>query len=261
MFVQAFDTSAGQYYKSVVYAIIKRTCVPMLGVPECMIQDEELAILYNPIINCFELLPEFDSAWKIVTNIPTRDIKLNYIVIQPERIGWKALAETQIGQYSDYGITSVMGYTDIIDQTAVIRKLLTDKRVGTQETGIRIRKPEDFSDWTYILTQKDADDLISAYDAFHDATIDQIHYEESDTRAFVVTVRLSVCDEQILQLCFEGVIALNLRTQIEWQREMAYTALTVGDRLITWVVDGAAQNLPNENTGIQALSLKWRVIQ
>ena len=68
-------------------------------------------------------------------------------------------------------------------------------------------------------------------------------------------------NEKTLELCFEGVIALNLRTQIEWQREMAFASLHVGNRLITWVVDESTQCLPNENTGIQALNLKWRAIE
>jgi len=261
MYVQAFDKLAGQYYKSVVYAIIACKGQPLLGVPETLCHNEEFAVLYNPIIHCFELLPRFDSSRRLVAGIPTMERNSNYTVIQPEQTGWEALPEAQVAQYAEDRVVSVVGYSDILDRPAIISRFLTDKRIHAPEAGIRIRKPEDSDKWTYVLTQQDANDLTSVCNNFHDAVIDQIHYEETDTRSFTVTVTLSMADEKTLQLCFEGVVALNLRTQIAWQREMAFASVHVGNRLITWVVDGSTQSLPNENTGIQALNLKWREIE
>ena len=60
-------------------------------------------------------------------------------------------------------------------------------------------------------------------------------------------------------LCFEGVIGMNLRTQIHWQREMMSADLTVTDSLVTWVVDSTVAEMHPQSTWIQALSLKWRV--
>lgn len=196
MFVQAYDKDAGQHYKSVVYAIIKRKEVPLLNIPEAFRQDEELAILYNPIINCFELLPQFDESLINVANIPTLDRKLNYIIIQPGQAGWNALTKAQIEQCTDDGIVSVAGYSDVIDQPAIIRRLLTDKRIGAQEAGICIRIPEDSDEWTYISTQKDANKVADFYNDFHDATVDQIHYEETDARSFKATVTLSAYNKK-----------------------------------------------------------------
>ena len=261
MYVQAFDKPTGQHYKSVVYARIVCKEIAEPRVPTELCQNEAFAVLYNPIIDCFELLPQFDISWELFAGIRTMKRKLNYTVIQPDQAGWKALPEAQVPQYAENRVVSIVGYAEIIDQPTIISRFLSDKRINAQEAGIPIRMPEDSNEWTYVLTQQDANRLISAYNNFHDAVIDQIHYVETDTRSFAVTVTLSMYKKKTLELCFEGVIALNLRTQIEWQREMAFASLHVGTRLITWVVDESTQCLPNENTGIQALNLKWRAIE
>jgi hypothetical protein len=246
MYVQVFDKPTEQYYKSVVYAIIECKEMPVSGVSTELSRNEEFAVLYNPIIDCFELLPKFDISWELFAGIPTMNRKLNYTVIQPAQVGWKALPEALIAQYTEDRVVSAIGFSDIIDQPAIIRRFLTDKRINAQEAGIPIRIPEDANEWTYVLTQQDANGLTSVYNNFHDAVIDQIHYVETDTRSFAVTVTLSMDNEKTLELCFEGVIALNLRTQIEWQREMAFASLHVGNRLITWIVDESTQCLPNK---------------
>ena len=261
MYVQVFDKPTERYYKSVVYAIIECKETPVSGVSTELSRNEEFAVLYNPIFDCFELLPQFDISWELFAGIPTMERKLNYTVIQPAQVGWKALPEALIAQYTEDRVVSAIGFSDIIDQPAIIRRFLTDKRINAQEAGIPIRIPEDANEWTYVLTQQDANGLTSVYNNFHDAVIDQIHYVETDTRSFAVIETLSMDNEKTLELCFEGVIALNLRTQIEWQREMAFASLHVGNRLITWIVDESTQCLPNENTGIQALNLKWRAIE
>ena len=261
MYVQAFDKFTERYYKSVVYAIIRRKSAPVLNIPEALCHDEELAVLFNPITNCIELLPQFEDARKLVAGVPTRVSKLNYTIIQPDRAEWKALDKNQTEQYTNERVVSVVGYPEIIEQHAIIRRLFADRRIDIRETNIRIRIPEDSDEWTYVLTQEDADKLTASHNNFHDAVIDQIHYTETDSRAFMATVTVLTGDKKTLCLCFEGVIALNLRTQIEWQREMAFASLNVDNRSITWVVDESAQCLPDENTGIRALSLKWRVME
>lgn len=260
MYVQVFDKKTERYYKSIVYALFKCRAMLPLGVP-AELSDEELAVLYNPIENCFELVPQLDISWKLVAGIPTMEHNLNYTVIQSTQIGWKALPEAILAQYTEARVVSVVGFSDIIDQPAIIGRFLTEKQIHAQELGIRIRKPEDSEEWTYILTQQDANDLMSVYNNFHEAVIDKIHYMENDTRDFIATVVLSMAEGKTLELCFEGVIALNLRTQIQWQREMAFASIHVGNRLITWIVDESTQCLPKENTGIQALNLKWKAIQ
>ena len=115
MYVQAFDKKTERYYKSIVYALFKCRATLPLGVP-AELSDEELAVLYNPIDNCFELVPQLDISWKHVAGIPTMEHNLNYTVIQSTQIGWKALPEAILAQYTEARVVSVVGFSDIIDQ-------------------------------------------------------------------------------------------------------------------------------------------------
>lgn len=247
MYVQVHDTNAKGQFRSVVYAILEKK--EMTGP---IVQVEVWAVVLDPREDCFAVIP-----WR-TPGLPLGEKGSNYTVIQPDRSGWEVCSEEQLSALSEFKLVSAAGYADVVGDPVWLSRLLQNGKLPREGSGVRVRAPEDSGSWNYVLSQEDAEALLSRSNHFHDSQIRQILYRETDERSFLAVVQLDTRALGEMELCFEGVIGMNLRTQIHWQREMMSADLTVTDSLVSWVVDSTVAEMHPQSTWIQALSLKWR---
>lgn len=239
MLIRVFDRENNRYYKSIVYGVVN---------------DLSDAIVLNPYTECFELAPHFDTSGILYGPL--------YEIIQPERKEWVAGAAADLQKlqdlFGDRAVNFLYGYEDVVGNYDFLLALLQQKPVEKAAAGIQFRSPEDEAQWNYIRTQEDADAFLKLFEGFHDSTLDQLSYEEDGIGTRKLT---AVFDNSgwygVAELCFEGLIAMNLRpTQENRCRDIYCASLLVKDESIFWEEEAFNQ----EGSYIKALNLKWRKI-
>lgn len=262
MFVHAFDPTCRKYYTSVVYALVRVREDGAFAPKDCD-AAEEYTVLYNPLRACFEFVPRFDQTVRVFAGIPTLHRTVRYTILQPDAADWIAASDRLIDRLNPavkHKVLSITGYAGVADNLPFFIRLIRQGAVPAAEANIPLRYPDDALFWTYIQSQEDADALLSEYHSFHDAVIDRMLYEEADDRTFRLTLTLG-CDAAQIQLCFEGVMEMNLKTQIQWQREMAFGHILVSDAYTLWMFNTRTEEaIDKDTTYIKALNLKWRKI-
>lgn len=243
MFVRVFDKVNNRYYKSLVYGLVNRGFF-------------EQAIVVNPDTNCFEL----------VHYLERNDPVPGYEVIQPERKGWitsdtKELTEINLHRRT-VAVDWLSGYEDVLHNRKFLLAILCKKTVPADQAGIELRGFEDEQDWNYILTQTDADAFMKQFAGFHDSVLNKLTYEEDDGIRKVTAVFDNTGWYGVAQLCFEGLVAMNLRpAQENFDRYIYGGTLLVKDECIFWADDALGdEGLSYEGSFIKALNLKWRKI-
>ena len=263
MYVHAYDPQSRNYYKSIVYALVQVKGSNPLGLPEDLDTGEEYAILYNPLRACFEFVPRFDQTIQVFAGIPTLNRTARYTIIQPGTDHWIPASSGFIDRLNpavNNKVLSITGYAGVVDHLPFCIRVMRDGSVSAEQAKIALRQPDDISVWTYLQSQEDADALLAEYHRFHDAVIDRMVYEEADDRTFRLTLTLG-CDEARILLCFEGVTEMHLKTQIDWQREMAFGHILVSDAYTLWMFNAETEEeISRDSTCVKALNLKWRKI-
>lgn len=249
MFVRVYDKLKREYYKSMVYGLINTGYY-------------EQAITYNPFSGCFELVDYFDKGRK--------NLSPAYQHINSNRDEWITVEKTSLLKLKKYcrvngsglEITCFNGYQEVFDDFGFLLRIIREKNVPAAETKLAPRDNEDISQWNYIRTQADANQFMKLFVAFHDSTLDKLNYEETygETR---LTVQFDNSGWYgIVELCFEGIIALNLRAPLEnYSREIYGATLLIRDESVFWADDELeVEDLSYPGTYIKALNLKWRKI-
>lgn len=249
MFVRAYDKYNNAYYKSIVYGIFD-------------IGYYQKAILFNPITKSFELVDYLDKEPK--------NPKPLYEIINSKADDWLLREGAYLIKFNHYfkekglekEITLFKGYPDIFDDFDFMVQILRDRKVPIDSANITIRENEDVNEWNYIKTQDDANQLMDLFACFHDSEIRELIYkEENETKELKVTIDNSGW-YGIIEMCFEGLIALNLRPPAEnYTSEIYGATLIVNNETIFWADDVMEkENFDYKGTYIKALNLKWRKI-
>ncbi|MDF2557686.1 MAG: uncharacterized protein K0R71_1514 [Bacillales bacterium] len=249
MFVRVYDKDNDRFYKSIVYGKLNQGYY-------------QQAILLNPFTCSFELVDYIDKSEQKLTP--------KYAVINSDQNGWVTYEKTYLLKFKKYckdhgfkdNVESFSGYDEVFQNFDFMFRLLNEKSVAKEQVNIQIRKPEDINIWTYISTEEDANDFLKDFVGFHDSIIEKIVYEEDyGQRRLTVTFDNSGW-YGIVELCFEGLIAMNLiPAQENFSREIYGGTLVVKDESIFWADDVLQNEEMNfEVSYIKALNLKWRKI-
>ena len=245
MFVRVSDKMNNRYYKSLVYGLVNRGFF-------------EQAIVIDPFTKCFELVHYLEKADPFPVPV--------YEVIQPERNGWITAGSAdliKLNLHSNHlSVDCLSGFEDVLNNRRFLSALIGKKRVYADKAGVQIRGFEDGEEWNYIVTQADADAFMDLFEGFHDSVINKLVYEEADQIRKVTAVFDNRCWYGVAELCFEGLVAMNLRpAQENFDRFIYGGTLLVKDECIFWA-DAAMkeENLSYEGSYIKALNLKWRKI-
>ena len=246
MFVRVSDKANNRFYKSQVYGLVN-----------CGLSEQ--AIVRNPYTNCFQLVHYFEKADSFFIPI--------YEVIQPERNGWIRASAADLIKLNlhskEVSVDYLFGYEDVLNNHEFLYSLLNKKCVHVDTAGVQIRSLEDEEEWNYIATQADADAFMKLFVGFHDSYLNKLTYEEDDYQTRQVTAIFdNTCWYGVAELCFEGLIAMNLRPAQENVSRYIYGGtLLVKDECIFWADDALEEeNLSYEGSYIKALNLKWRKI-
>ena len=250
MFVRVKDKKHNNYYKSMVYCLINTGYY-------------EKAILFNPFTRCFELIDCLDKE--------SKDLCPLYECINNNRDNWISHKNAYLLKIKKFfkckefeaSIQLLQGYPEVINDYAFILKMLKYQEVALSETTQEIRNNEDEQEWNYIRNQDDADEFMKLFVGFHDATLDKMSYEENYS-----TRQLNVIFDNsgwygVVELCFEGLLRMNLRAFSEnYSREIYNATLKVSDETVYWA-DGEtiSDNYQFNGTWIKALNLKWKKIK
>ena len=243
MFVRVFDKANSRYYKSLVYGLVNRGYF-------------EQAIVIDPYANCF----------RSVRYLEREDPLPGYEVIQEERTGWITAAPQVLNEINLHretvAVEDLSGYEDVLNHRKFLFALLINGSVPVDQAGIRLRRLSDAQDWNYIATQADADAFMELFTGFHDSCLNKLTYEENGQMRKVTAVFDNTGWYGVAELCFEGLIAMNLRpAQENFDRYLYGGTLLVKDECIFWADDALdGESLSYEGSYIKALNLKWRKI-
>lgn len=249
MFVRVFDKENDRYYKSIVYALVG-------------IGYYEQAIVVNPFTECFELVEYLEKTKPFPKPL--------YEVIQPQRNTWVTHGHVPLLKFAAFcnkqgknlDLQNITGFEDVVGNYNFLATILERKKVAVSEAGVTLRNPEEDQEWNYILTQQDADAFMKLFVGFHDSVLNKLVYEEDNQARQVTAVFDNSGWYGIVELCFEGLIAMNLRpAQENLSRELFDGTLLVKDACVFWADDYMQEeNLKFEGSYIKALNLKWRKI-
>lgn len=248
MFARVFDKKNRRYYRSIIYCAVNSGYYRQY-------------VVVNPHTGCFELVDYLDKTWE-----PTPLVE----IIQDDHPDWVSYENALLLKYKAWCIKHfkpmtlkfLWGYRDVCENYAFLNAMLERGSVPLGEFEIRLRELPDTDQWTYIHTQEDADAFMQVFAHFHDATLERLTYEEGSSTSKVTAVFDNRCWFGIAELCFEGVLSVNIRPPREnFSRELYEGTLTVRDEMVTWT----DRLLSNEETigcagHIIAMSLKWRKI-
>lgn len=252
MFARVFDKKTGFFYKSIIYGKLD-------------IGYYERNIVYNPREDAFELVDYLDKETK------DQSVLLPLIeIINSDRNEWVTYDKVNVlklnGFFKSNGINAFIkqysGYDEVYQDFDFMLRILRDRIVPKSDCSIQVRKPSDADQWTYINTQSDADAFFNVFAEFHDSTLDKLQYfEDYSERNLTVTFDNSGW-YGIVELCFEGLVSMNLRPALEnYSREIFSACLFVEDECIFWAdEDLGKEDLNHTGSFIKALNLKWRKI-
>lgn len=252
MFARVFDKKTGLFYKSIIYGKLD-------------IGYYERNIVFNPKDEAFELVDYLDKENKD-QGVLTPLIE----VINSDRNGWVTYDKMSLLKLNHFfksnGINAFLkqycGYDEVFQDFDFMSKILRDKIVPKRDSSIQVREPDDTGEWTYVKTQCDANYFFKEFAGFHDSTLDRLQYDEDySKRSLTVTFDNSGW-YGIAELCFEGLISMNLRpAQENYSREIFSACLFVEDECVFWADDALDKEDRNyEGSFIKALNLKWRKI-
>lgn len=248
MFVRAYDKQGNTYYKSMVYALINTGYY-------------EEAIVFNPMTEAFELVRYLERRNGQLTPL--------YEVINNSRSGWVTYEKDfllKLRKYCEtYGYTEPLtcfsGYGEVFGNFDFMLRILQDGCVSREDTALELREPEDAADWNYIKTQEDADAFLKAFVCFHDSVLVRAEYTNNNKYQNTLFATFDNSGWYgIAELCFEGLLSLNLRPSGEnYTPELYEGCLIVKDACIFWA-DSCLEEEDLTYTGsyIKALNLKWR---
>ena len=248
MFVRVFDKADGRYYKSMVYCAVEQGYFRQY-------------VVIDPVTDCFVLVDYLDK-----TGEPTPLVEL----IQRDSPDWVTYENAMLLKYKAWcrkhckpmTLKFLWGYRDVCENYEFLTVLLEQGRVPVSQAGIRLRELPDADEWTYIRTQADADEFMKAFAAFHDSVLEKLTYEEGYGVSKATAVFDNRCWFGIAELCFEGVLAVNIRPPREnFSREIYGGTLRVSNEAIFWADCWVPETEPDhEGSYICALNLKWRRI-
>ena len=249
MFVRVYDKPENRYYKSIVYGLFN-------------VGYYEQAIVFNPFTQCFEMIDYFDKTSKKPEPL--------YEYINSNSDEWISYEKTFLLKFKYYckehgflnNISLFQGYKEVFENFVFLLKILQDKKVSLQDANILVRSNEDNNDWNYIRTQEDANAFMHSFVGFHDATLDKIIYEEEYRKTQLKAIFNNSGWYGVVELCFEGAVAMNLRAPSENHSCEIYDAtLIVKDESIFWAdAELKEEDYNYGGTYIKALNLKWRKI-
>lgn len=249
MFVRVYDKSNNRYYKSMVYALINSGYY-------------EKAILFNPYKGSFELVDYLDKESKELSPL--------YECINSNNNEWVSYERTFLLKLKKYfkennyseEITRFSGYKEVFDNYEFMLRILKNKQVLIETTTIKIKDNEDTNEWNYIRTQEDANEFMKLFVGFHDSTLDKLTYEEEYGKSQLNAIFDNSGWYGVVELCFEGLISLNLRAPAENRSREIYDAtLIIKEESVFWADDELREeDFSYIGTYIKALNLKWRKI-
>lgn len=250
MFVRVFDKKIKKYYKSMVYGLINTGYY-------------EQAILFNPYMNCFELVEYLDKE--------SKELRPLYEWINTEYVGWVSYDKAfllKLNKYCkehnyDNQIKLYRGYKEVFDDFGFMLKILKERNVPLSQTEIEVKSNKDVDEWNYIRTQEDADEFMKLFAGFHDSTLDKMIYEEDYGKRKLKAVFDNSGWYGVVELCFEGLIKMNLHSFAEnYSREIYGATLLVQNESVFWADDELDdENMDYKGTWIKALNLKWKKIK
>jgi hypothetical protein len=252
MFARVFDKKTGLFYKSIIYGKLD-------------IGYYERNIVYNPREHAFELVDYLDKESKDQGVLPPL-----IEVINSDRNEWVTYDKVNVLKLNRFfksnGINAFInqysGYDDVYQDFDFMLRILRDRIVPRSDCSIQAREPSDIDKWTYIKTQSDADAFFDVFAGFHDSTLDKLQYVEDYSERSLTVIFDNSGWYGTVELCFEGLISMNLRPALEnYSREIFSACLFVEDECIFWADDALdKEDLNYTGSFIKALNLKWRKI-
>ncbi len=246
MFVRAYEKKNDRYHKSIVYGTMGTGYFFKY-------------ILLNPYTDCFELVDYIDEEFGCERPMVE--------TIQADHDGCDCLEKEKVLCYGLYEeknrqVDYLFGYPDIRENKAFIQELWEKKSVPKDKYPMIIRTLPDEDEWTYIKTQDDADAFMRVFAGFHDAILKKMTYQEDSC-----TILNVIFDNEdwfgTVELCFEGVLAVNLRPPTEnMMSDIFGASLLVENETIFWADEYIEkEDFHYEGNFIKALNLKWKKLE
>lgn len=247
MFVRVYDKRNDCYYKSIVYGTINEGWFLQY-------------IVLNPYSKCFHLVEYLDKSEKPAFPLVES--------IQTDCSDFKVYENARLLKCKRYckengksiNINRLWGYPDVCENLDFISDILENRLVPSEKYPIQLRQLFDENRWNYIRTQKDADEFMKVFAGFHDSTLDRLVYEEEHAYTKVTATFDNSSWYGVVELCFEGILSLNIRPAREnYDRYISDATMLVKNEAIFWADEHMEGENPDyDGSYIKALNLKWR---
>jgi hypothetical protein len=249
MFVRVYDKPNSRYYKSIAYGTIGAGWFLQY-------------IVLNPLENCFELVDYLDKS--IENAQPLIEI------IQRNNDDFKVYENALLLKYKQYcmkngksiDIDRLWGYSNVCENFDFITDIIENKSVSATNYSILLSQLSDKDVWNYIQTQEDSNEFMKLFAGFHDSTLDKLIYDEEYGYTKVTAIFDNSGWYGKVELCFEGLLELNIRPAKEnCDRYIYEGTMLLKNETVFWA-DGymEKEDLTYEGSYIKAMSLKWRKI-
>lgn len=249
MYARIYDKMLDRYYKSIVYCGINHGYYRQY-------------VVLNPYTDRFELVDYLDKS--------NSTLKPLVEIIQNDHEEWKSYQNALLLKYKHYCkknnkevvIDFLLGYPDVCENFDFISSIIERKFVLRTESGITIRNLSDCNEWNYIQTQEEANEFMKLFAGFHDSTLEKMCYKENQGSTSVVATFDNSGWYGVVELHFDGVIAVNIRPAREnYSSEIYEGTLLIRDETVFWA-DWYMKNedFSFDGSYIKALNLKWRKI-
>ncbi|MDR1003093.1 MAG: hypothetical protein LBL82_07490 [Oscillospiraceae bacterium] len=264
MKVRVYDKENNMYFKSQVFAKINAGWFEKQLV---LVPSED-----GGYLKFFDYLDKSEPTnCPVLINTITPDIPKEWITLKSPN------SETQLADYvglidREVKFSEFIGYPWIIENKDTVVKLLNGEAI-TYKGSIFDNKISVSNDpeWNYIEIQNDIDYLMEKAHGFHDSVINGFNYTSGASvdskcvmypmakfKKIVMLIESQCCKP--IEMVFEGVVALNLRTPDDnYSADMFDASLFLKDAMI-YFSDCYLEDidLTYDGTWLTAYSLRWR---
>ena len=216
----------------------------------------ETVIVFDEENDKFELLNVYEVNPYIIRKV---------FIIDADTKSWVSKDSIKVSLLSKYKECS--GYDWMINDIELIKAIIDGKQVDNsyKVKAKKLNKNIDKSEWHYVKTQKDAEDLLTAAWGFHDAYVKDIKYfdaidTEDGTRK--VQVLFGGCWSCEIILEFNTDVLIHFVSEDDATNDFYSSNIIFHDGFIYWVGDDvkSVQDIADYFTYFKARFLKWKLI-
>lgn len=215
----------------------------------------QTVVVFDDENSRFELINVYDIKPSLKRMVFIIDTDMEEMINKKEiRLSWKTVYK------------ECFGYEWILDNVELIKNIINGKVIDEKYILLakEINKKIEISEWKYVKTKKDANDLLHAALGFHDAELKEISYKlkENYSDPSVVYVLFTGCWECDILLEFKRDVLVHFNINDLNSYEVLDSNILFNDGYVYWIDEYIEDinNIKDSFNYFRGRSLKWKMI-